>query len=134
MTERFDQDWSSLAHKLGYRSKFEMLNDMYVTQNLSLHQIGERLGCGPHCVGRNLEREGITRRGRGGRNSTPNQTRKLFLLDQRVVLLLPFGQAVKCCRVSTALLYKYRSLMKGEPNGVLRDITNDSSGEIRGVE
>lgn len=128
--ERFTEDWDALAYKLGYHSKFDMLHDLYIVQGLSFNQIGQRLGCGPHCVGRNLEKVGIKRRGRGGANSVPNQTRKLFLLDQRVVLLLPFGQSVKYCRVSTALLHRYRNLMKGVQNGVLHNQPDDRPGEV----
>lgn len=134
MSERFDQDWDSLAHKLGYRSKYEMLHDLYVEQNLSLHQIGERIGCGPHCVQRNLQREGIDRRSRGGRNNSSNQTRKLFLFDQRFVLFAPFGIVVKVTRVSTTLLYKYRNLMKGDNNGVLHNQPDSGSGTLLDAE
>lgn len=113
MTARFDQDWDDLSKKLGYRSRYEMLSDFYVEKKLSLRQIGERLGCSPHCVRRNLAREGIERRSKGGRNNTSNQTRKLFMLDQRLVLLYDFTSCAKLVRVSTTLLYKYRKLMKG---------------------
>lgn len=112
MKERFDKDWEHLAHKLGFAGKREMLEDFYLVQHLSLNQIGERLGCSPHCVGRNLKRENIDRRNRGGRNNPSNQTHKLFLLDQRVVILEEFGLVAKHCFVSTTLLYHYRKLMK----------------------
>lgn len=112
MSERFDQDWDALAMKLGYRNRRDMLNDFYVNKNLSLHQIGDRLGCSSHCVGRNLAREGIERRGKGGRNNTSSQTRKLFMLDQRVILFYDFTPCSRAAGVSTTLLYKYRKLMK----------------------
>lgn len=112
MKERFDKDWEHLAHKLGYASKNAMLEDLYLVQHLSLNQIGDRLGCSPHCVGRNLKRENIDRRNRGGKNNPSNQTHKLFLLDQRVVMSDNFNLIAKHCFVSSSLLYRYRKLMR----------------------
>jgi hypothetical protein len=112
MKERFDKDWHYLARSLGYGNKHEMLTDMYVTQALSLHQIGARLGCSPHCVGRNLQREQIDRRSKGGRNNPSYQTRKLYMLDQRVMLGKDFTLVARGAGVSTSLLYHYRRLMK----------------------
>jgi hypothetical protein len=109
---RFAKDWHHLSHTLGYSNKHEMLEDLYLNQHLSLHQIAERLDCSPHCVGRNLAREQIDRRSRGGKNNPSNQTHKLFLLDQRVVLNGDFIITAKHCFVSTSLLYHYRKLMK----------------------
>jgi hypothetical protein len=114
VSERFDKNWDDLGVKLGYRNAVEMLEDFYVNQELSLHQIGDRLGCSSHAVGRNLARRGIQRRGKGGSNNTSNQTRKLFMLDQRVVLFYNFNECARVCGVSTTLLHKYRKLMKGD--------------------
>lgn len=112
--ERFNQDWEVLAHKTGYKDKREMLIDLYVTQGLSFSQIGKRLGCTGHCVGRHLVRERIERRSRGGANKTYPQTRKLFYLDQRVVMTRSFNPTARACYVSTSILYHYRHLMKGK--------------------
>lgn len=109
---RFNQDWHHLSHTLGYSNKHEMLEDLYIKQGLSLTQIGDRLGCSPHCISRNLEREQIDRRNRGGKNNPSNQSFKLHLLDQRVVLNGNFVITAKHCFVSTSLLYHYRRGMR----------------------
>jgi hypothetical protein len=110
--ERFSKNWDDLAVKIGYRNSIEMLEDLYVTQGLSLHQIGDRFGCSSHAVGRNLARRGIDRRSKGGSNNTSNQTRKLFLLDQRIVLFYDFDKCHLLVGVSSTLLHNYRKMMK----------------------
>lgn len=128
MKDRFSKDWDYLARSLGYLNKRDMLEDFYVTQGLSLHQIGSRIGCSPHCIGRNLKRENIDRRNRGGRNNPSNQTHKLFMLDQRVVLGGLFNLVAKHCNVSTTLLYRYRKFMKeGVWNSVSSALSPDSN-------
>lgn len=130
---RFTQDWEYLAKKFGYSSKVDMLTDLYNRKGLSLNEIGERLGCSPHAVGRNLAKCGIDRRGKGGDNNIGTQTRKLFRLDQRTVMFCPFMQAVQHTHVSTSLLYKFRRLMEGE-NGVLHHQSGGGVGEIQHAE
>lgn len=112
MTQRFSEDWDSLSHKLGYANRRAMLEDLYCVQKLSLSQIGERLSCSGHCVGKNLACEGIERRQRGGFNNDYSQTKKLFRLDQRIILGTDFNLIARAAYVSTTLLYKYRKNMK----------------------
>lgn len=106
--ERFTHNWNDFARGIGYGSEREMLEDMYLTQGLSLTQISARIQCGTHTVNRHLDLYNITKRGRGGCNGASNQTRKLFLLDQRVVLFSPLLKLARIVGVSSSLLYKYR--------------------------
>ena len=108
MRERFNHNWEDFAHSIGYGSEREMLEDLYLTQGQSLSQIAQRLQCGTHTVNRHLDQLKITKRNRGGCNSNNNQSRKLFMLDQRVIMLRPLLQIAKLIGVSSSLLYKYR--------------------------
>lgn len=110
--ERFDNDWDSLARYAGYLSERDMLEDLYITQKLSMKQIGVRVGCSSHAVMHHLEKFGIDRRSRGGNNNTASQTRKLFRLDQRVVLFGDLHAVAKAAGVSVSLLWKYRKSVK----------------------
>jgi hypothetical protein len=111
MIERFDRNWEDLARHIGYGSEREMLRNMYVERNLSLAQIGARLGCTGHAVLRHLIKLNIDRRPKGGDNNIANQTRKLFRLDQRLILFGELKKTAKYAGVSTNLLWKYRRSM-----------------------
>ncbi len=115
MKERFNHNWTDYAHKIGYSSEREMLEDMYLTQGLALSQISQRLQCGIHTVNRHLDALQITKRGRGGCSGAANQSRKLFLLDQRIVMTYSLLKLAKEIGVSSSLIYKYRRIMQRQP-------------------
>lgn len=112
---RFTQDWEYLAKKCGYACKADMLRNMYLVQNLSLSEIGTRLGCSGHSVARHLNQLGVDLRMRGGPNNFGWQTRKLFRLDQRVVLYADFEKVLTYTGVSSSVLYKFRKSMEVNP-------------------
>jgi hypothetical protein len=110
--ERFNHNWTDYARSIGYSSERDMLEDMYLKQGLSLSQICVRIGCGLHTVNRHLNDLGISKRSRGGCNGSANQSRKLFLLDQRVVMKHNLYRLARLIGVSSSLLYKYRRTMQ----------------------
>jgi len=110
--ERFDKNWDDFARHAGFTDEREMLTVLYIDQHLSLKKIGARLGCSPHAIRHHLIERGIDRRTRGGDNNNANQTRKLFRLDQRVVLFGNLREVAELAGVSTSLLWKYRRLIK----------------------
>lgn len=131
MKTRFDKNWDELAKQIGYGSKRDMLEDMYLTQGLSLSDIGARLGCGTYTVNRHLNMLDINKRGRGGCNGSSYQTRKLFYLDQRIIMTHPLTQLAKLINCSSSLIYKYRrniTRQKEEPwnsvSSVLLPVSN----------
>lgn len=109
--ERFSHNWTDYARSIGYSSERDMLEDMYLKQGLSLSQICARIGCGLHTVNRHLDMLGISKRPRGGCNGSANQSRKLFLLDQRIVMKHNLYRLARLIGVSSSLLYKYRRTM-----------------------
>lgn len=115
MKSRFNHNWTDYARGIGYADERDMLTDMYVTKNLSLSQIAERLECGTYTVNRHLDALGITKRSRGGCNSASIQTRKLFYLDQRVVHRMALNKLAREVDVSSSLIYKYRRLITRQP-------------------
>lgn len=81
-------DWKPLIERLGYASDSEMLRDLYITQRLTTARLATLLGVTRTTVLHHLERCGIKRRGRGGRNNLAPQRRKLYRMDQRLIYLL----------------------------------------------
>jgi len=112
VSDRFDKNWDDVARNAGYINERDMLENMYLGADLSLKQIGERLGCSGHAVMHHLDKWGIERRSRGGNNNTAQQTRKLFRLDQRVILFGDLNEIAKTVGVSSSLLWKYRKSIK----------------------
>jgi len=132
--ERFDQDWDGLAHQLGFLCERDMLEDFYLTRQLSIGQIAERLMCGTATISRRLDMLQISKRKRGGPNNAGKQNYKLFHLDQRIVLRLPLNQVAAVTGISRSMWYKYRrQVLKGDPNAFLRAQSDRGTGEVQQV-
>jgi hypothetical protein len=112
---RFNHNWTDFARMIGYNDERHMLEEMYITQGLSLSEMSSRLECGVHTVNRHLNVLNITKRSRGGCNGTASQSRKLFLLDQRVVIHAPLVALAKSIGISTSLIYRYRRFITRKP-------------------
>jgi hypothetical protein len=127
-------DWDIYARTLGYNNEKEMLTDFYTSQSLSISEIASRINVGHFTVKRHLEDLNIPLRTRGGNNASNSQSKKMFHLDQRVVLSNFYNSLAPNIKVSPSMLYKYqRSITGGESHGVLYFIPDRRLGEIQRV-
>ena len=101
-------DWDNLATSLGYRDEYHMLYDLYVSNQLSVNQIGHKLGYSAGTISLRLKRNGLPARARGGANNTPRKLLALHYLDQRLIYSTsPFDIAhLLNCRHTTVWKYK----------------------------
>lgn len=78
LVETIDRGWQKLAEAQPekYKSKFDMLFDMYVNQGMSQPEIGKRLGKCGHTINKQCKKLGIKMRPRGGANNPWGRTGK----------------------------------------------------------
>jgi hypothetical protein len=62
--------WKEHANKFGYKDVYAMLYDFYVNMALPASSIGKRVGATASTVLREIRRQGINVRSRGGVNHT----------------------------------------------------------------
>lgn len=113
------EDWDLYSRKLGYKNEQDMLQDMYTNEELSISEIAGRLNVAQYSIQRRLDNYNIPRRKRGGANNSAEQTKKLFHLDQRIILTLSITKLSTEIGISTSLIYKYRKNVLGDQNGIL---------------
>ena len=124
------EDWHGIARSLGYDSEKEMFYDLYIVEEMSLAQIGRRLGFGNTILRRRITACGINLRGQGGPNNLSRLNRKLHYADQRLIFKTPLPQVAKMFKVHAPSVWKYRKLVTGGYCGVLRDQPSVGSGPV----
>lgn len=65
-------DWSLLVES-GYKNDYEMLEDLYVTKDMSLLDLEEHLGVSHNTIGRRLRFLGISKERKNGKSKKGSQ-------------------------------------------------------------
>src|SRR5262252_11039608 len=128
------EQWVKLAHSLGYPTEAAMWEDLYISQGLSIPQLAERLDYGTHTIRRRLIVNKIERRPAGGPRVMTYQRERLFRMDQRALWTIPTIEVAHIMDISTAVVYKYLKLVKGDQDGLLCDQSNTGTGTLRDAE
>lgn len=81
-------DREQLIKQFKYNSAKEMYQDLYIDQNMSQRQVGEKLGLSNTAIARDLKLYNIPVRSQGGYNQKPEKS----LLDKIACLPIKFLQ------------------------------------------
>lgn len=93
---------------IGYPSVRAMLEDLYVCENLPMHDIAVRCGHSPATIAKWLRELDIPVKPRGGINNRAKFSRSLHLLDQRVIMLTPTPELAKVLNINYSTIHKYK--------------------------
>src|SRR5258707_15646755 len=109
-------DLESIA---GYVNKRAMLEDLYITEELSIKQVACRIGVGTATVERWLRLLEIPKRSRGGRNNSTRIGGALHRIDPQGKVSLSLKKVASIVQGRESRGYKYREGVKRGWNFVL---------------
>lgn len=107
------EDWDGIAKTIGFADETSMLTYFYVKEQLSIVDIGVKLGAGAATIAQRLHKCKIQTRSRGGANNSHTKTRALFRMDQRLVFSMKETDLAKLVEAHQTSVYKYKRSVTG---------------------
>lgn len=101
-------EWDVKAREMGYAGQKELLEDLYLNDQLPIHKIAEKVGTSIGTITNQMRQLGIDRRPRGGYRPTAKQRWKVFRADQRLLYSMSDQKVARLLGVSDNLVYKYK--------------------------
>src|SRR5437762_7313738 len=83
--KRMTEDWNSIAKQVGFETESEMWHSLYTDHHRSVLQLSQDFNCGSATITRRLKLNGVKMRPKGGPNNDLGQTRKLLMIDPRIL-------------------------------------------------
>lgn len=97
----------------------ELLTHLYHTEGMSLSQMAKVFGIGVTTLSKRMRAHGIEIKKPGGAYNASWAARKLFRMDQRVVLTLPIERLSRIIKIHPNTIGRYR-----RNRGLLHNHTN----------
>lgn len=108
-------DWTHIANRLGFESEMEMWLDLYREKEKTINQLSIAFRVGTTTINRRLKMYGVVMRPKGGANNVQGHTRRLLLIDPRLLFTLPEPRLAGMVGVHPSTVYTLKRSLRRLP-------------------